>query len=555
MKRAVPAFLLPAAVLGLAASVLLSCATQSGSTLRSVESVESGSGPAPGEKPPETKPEKVPDSTKNKAGLEVVSSPSRADVYIDNAYQGQTPLLLGSIARGRHYLRVSLPGYYEVDRWIDFSGDYVLYEVSLVPITGFLGLTVWPPGSVATVGGTRVAPGVTELPVGTHPLVVRAFGYEDFRGTVSIRERGMTTVDVALVPAPFAFTRASALRERVNPDNPGVLGSLEVSFAVSGPGTAEVEVLDGEGRVVFDASLLPFTTWDQSFRWNCRARDGSPVPDGPYTFRLTGRGEDQAGDVVVEIALAVDRSMRTAPRALWSGAAGLLYAPTADVLPPAGLQVAFLAAIFADGLTVRAPAVLGARFGLQGGVELDAAADLIVAGDHAPFGASVSARYALLRPAGPVGLGAALQAGFSAQFDPPDGVLLSDTFADFSAISLGVPLELAAGPVRVLFSPSVAASLWTPMAGTRDPAFTAWLYLRAGVLLDFGQVVAGVSASARTLPFAAGFPGLGLPVQAGAEMHWLIPNTHLLVSGILASEIESATDFYLMGGAGLGFLY
>ncbi len=553
MKRAVPAFLL--SLLGLAASVLLSCATQSGSTLRSVTEVESGSVPVDGGTPPETKPAKVPDSSKNKAGLEVVSTPSRADVYIDNAYQGQTPILLSSIGRGRHFLHVTLPGYYEVDRWIDFSGDYVLYEVSLVPITGFLSLQVWPPGSVATVGGTRVTDGVTELPVGSYPLVVRAFGYADFHGAVVIRERGMTTVDVALVPAPFAFSRASALRSTVNPENPGVLGSFEVSFAVTGPGTAEVEVRGGDGTSVFDARLLPFTTWDQSFRWNCRDRDGRPVPDGTYTFRLTGRGPDSAEDTVAEIPLVVDRSARTAPRSLWSGAAGLLYAASADVLPPSGLQVSFLAAVFADGLAVRAPAVLGARFGLQGGVELDAAADLIVAGDHAPFGASVSARYALLRPVGAFGFGAALQAGFSAQVDPPDGVLLSDTFADFSALSLGMPLELAAGPARLLLSPTLALSLWTPMAGSREPAFTSWLYLRAGLLLDFGQVVAGVSASARTLPFGAGFPVLGLPAQAGAEMHWLIPNTHLLVSAILAAEIESASDFYLMGGAGLGFLY
>ncbi len=550
MKCGLSRSILLAAVLGLLSSLLLSCATQSGSTLRSVSAVESSAAETG-----ETKPAKVPESSKSKKGLEVVSSPSRAEVYLDNAYQGQTPLLLDGIHRGRHFLRVSLPGYYEVGRWIDFYGDYVLYEVALLPITGFLDLTLWPPESIATVGGDRVPQGISELPVGTYPLVVRAFGYGDYRDTISVFERGVTTVDVALAPTDFAFSRASALRATVNPENPGVLGSFEVSFSVTGPGTAEVEVLDAGGQVVFSASLLPFTTWDQSFRWNCRDREGQPLPDGPYTFRLTGRGAETAEDIRAEIALAIDRTMRTAPRALWSGAAGLLYAHAADVLPPGGLQVSFLAAAFSDGLTLRAPAVLGARFGLNGGVELDAAADLIVAGDHAPFGASVFARYALVQPHGPLGVGASLQAGFSAQYDPPDGVLLSDTFADFSAISLGLPLEIALGPVRLLLSPTVAASLWTPMSGSRDPAFTAWMYLRTGLLLDFGQVVAGVSASVRTLPFAAGFPGLGLPAQAGAELHWLIPNTHLLVSAILASEIASASDFYLMGGAGLGFLY
>ena len=303
---------------------------------------------------------------------------------------------------------------------------------------------------------------------------------------------------------------------------------------------------------MFDAALLPFSSWDQSFRWNCRDREGRPVADGAYTFRLTGRGEDATGEVQAEIALQIDRTLRTAPRALWSGGAGLLYAPTADVLPPGGFQVSFLTAVFTDGLTIRAPAALGARFGLKGGAEIDAFADLIIAGDHAPFGAGVSARYALLQPRGPLGAGAAVQAGFAAQYDPPDGVLLSDTFANFSAISLGVPLELVAGPVHLLFSPSIAASLWTPMGASRDPALTSWLYLRAGLLLDFGQIVAGVSGSARTSPFGSVPLGIGLPVQAGAEMHWLIPNTHLLVSGAPRGRVQQRGGFLPHGRSGAG---
>ena len=549
MQRGLSGFLLFAGLLGLAAMCLVSCATQSGSTLRSVTAVESGDGSA------ETKPARVPESSKARKGLEIVSSPSRADVFIDNTYQGQTPLVIEAIHRGRHFVRISMAGYYEVGRWIDFYGDYVLYEVTLLPITGFLSLSVSPPDATVTLGSNHVPPGVTEVPVGSYPLTARAFGYADFRDTVTIFERSMTSLDIMLAPVSFGFSRISAVRETVNPDNPGVLGSLEVSFSVTAPGTAEAAILDPAGNLVFDAALLPFSSWDQSFRWNCRDRDGHPVADGAYTFRLTGRGDEATGDVQVEIAVQIDRTLRTAPRALWSGGAGLLYAPTADVLPPGGFQVSFLTAVFTDGLTIRAPAALGARFGLKGGAELDAFADLIIAGDHAPFGAGVSARYALLRPQGPFGVGAAIQAGFAAQYDPPDGVLLSDTFANFSAISLGVPVELVAGPVHLLLSPSIAASLWTPMGTSRDPALTSWLYLRAGLLLDFGQIVAGVSASARTTPFGSALFGIGLPVQAGAEMHWLIPGTHLLVSGIFAGELSSAADFYLMGGAGLGFLY
>ena len=70
MQRGLSGFLRFAALLGLAAMCLVSCATQSGSTLRAVTAVESGDGSA------ETKPARVPESSKARKGLEIVSSPA-----------------------------------------------------------------------------------------------------------------------------------------------------------------------------------------------------------------------------------------------------------------------------------------------------------------------------------------------------------------------------------------------------------------------------------------------------------------------------------------------
>jgi hypothetical protein len=304
------------------------------------------------------------------------------------------------------------------------------------------------------------------------------------------------------------------VREVVNPDNPGVLGSLEVSFSVSGPGTGEIAILDSDSRTVFSDSLPAFAAWDQSYRWNCLDSHGRPLPDGPYLFLVTGRGSSGEQDRSIEMPLRIDRSLRTAPRSLWSGGAGLLYAPSSESLPPGGLQVSLLAGVHSDGLTFRSPAALGARIGLPGGVEIDALADLIIKDSSTEFGGSLSARYSLSSPHGTFGFGSALRAGVSLQFDPPQDVLLSDTFANFSALSLGVPAELVFGPVHLLAAADIALSLWEPFGATTSPTLTSWLYLRAGLLLDFGQVVSGVSASLRTAPFGQGFPQIEVPVQA-----------------------------------------
>ena len=530
--------------------LLASCATQSGTTLKTVSSVEAGAKKPPNPEEPPTKP---PDPSPDKKGLEIVSNPSRADVFIDNDYKGRTPLLLEDVAPGRHLLQISRDGYYGIARWIDFTGEYMLYETTLVPVTGFLALAVTPMDSEVTIADRHVRPGVTELPVGVYTLTARAFGYAESRQTVAIFERTMTSVEVALSPVEFDVTRISAVRTTVNPDNPGILGSLEVSFSVTGPGTGEVIVLDAQSREVYSDRLPPFTTWDQSYRWNCRDGSGSPLPDGTYTFVVSGRGDD--GERTAELDLVLDRTFRTAARGLWSGSAGLLYASSTDVLPPGGLQLSLLGAAFADGRDVRAPVALGARIGLEGRVEIDMILDLVIKETTVPFGGSLTARYLLSAPRGTFGMGTAVEAGISMQFDPPLGILASDTLSNFTGLGVGVPLELAAGPLRLLASPSLRVSLWEPFVVGAEPGLDAWMYLRGGMLLDFGQLVAGVSASLRTAPFSTGSFILVPPMQAGAEVHWLIPGTHLLLSGILPGEFSGPADFYLMGGGGLGLLY
>ncbi|MBA7637349.1 hypothetical protein ES703_44992 [subsurface metagenome] len=88
-----------------------------------------------------------------------------------------------------------------------------------------------------------------------------------------------------------------------------------------------------------------------------------------------------------------------------------------------------------------------------------------------------------------------------------------------------------------------------------EPAgrFYSWAYGRTGLILNIDPFSLGVSATFRTKPFNQGF-GIDLPLQAGAEVHWLIPGTQLFLSFCLAVEFRSADDYYPLGGGGLGLL-
>ena len=64
----------------------------------------------------------------------------------------------------------------------------------------------------------------------------------------------------------------------------------------------------------------------------------------------------------------------------------------------------------------------------------------------------------------------------------------------------------------------------------------------------------GWSAALRTRRLDAGL-AIDLPFQTAAEVHWILPSSSVAVTGFLAAEIESASDFYIMSGAGIGVLF
>jgi hypothetical protein len=405
-----------------------------------------------------------------------------------------------------------------------------------------------------------------QLGVGTYTLTVRLFGYTDYTAAVTIQDSAISTVAVSLSAAPFAVTTFLVPKNVVNPENPGLLGTIDCHFSVTAPGSGELRVADSAGKIVYSSRLPDFTTWDQAFRWNVRDSAGSALPDGAYTLRLVTHGADSTEEQVRSAAFSVDRTLKIAPRSVWSGSAGLLYAPTAEVLPAGDFQVSMLGAGIAlsDTDVFQAPVQLGTRIGLGSCFELDAAAGIIPSSLAMPLMASVAARWNMTSPHGDYGASSALQAKLAVQLTPGVSTvtpLMTDTFANFTGVSIELPLQLSLDRVSLLLTAGATGSLWYPYRveadGTAVQSAVAWLYLRAGALLDLGSVTAGISASTRTEPLPGGVAFLGSPVpfEVGAEVHWLIPGTRLVLSGIVAGEYEDGSNYYFMGGGGLGFLY
>ncbi len=154
--------------------------------------------------------------------ISVSSSPSGAQVYIDGAYNGLTPLAHASTAAGTHTVTVRLSGYQDYTSTVDVrSATTSQAYASMIPgpsATGSVHVTTTPTG--ASIMIDNVLKGVSELtvsdlPAGTHTVTAQLAGYNDGTTTVTVTAGQTTNAALALSPvqteAAPGFIGAGAL--------------------------------------------------------------------------------------------------------------------------------------------------------------------------------------------------------------------------------------------------------------------------------------------------------------------------------------------------------
>lgn len=278
-------------------------------------------------------------------GLEIKTTPSLAEVYLNGIKRGTTPLVLTGLPAMVYDLLLLKEGYREERLSVTTSGgNKIIVTKLLTPLTGTVLISprAGPKGGPEAFSSRRIEILVDDipvkdpqrtLPVGLHSLRVRAFGYEEQKRTVYVSRDSFTTEEFVLRPAAFRANTFSADRSRFNPQNPGLLGTVEFSFFVSGPGWARLEVADSSGTVVFSKKLDTFTSWIQRCRWDGRDFQGLPVSDGTYSVVLNAGPPSEAGTETLRLGalVRIDSSMVVRPGAAFSGIAGLLFAPSPEM--------------------------------------------------------------------------------------------------------------------------------------------------------------------------------------------------------------------------------
>ena len=222
--------------------------------------------------------------------ISVTSTPSGAGLYIDTIYQGETNKVVGNLAAGTHTVTLRKAGYQTwTTKYTVYYGQTTYVNAQLTPVsnptTGDLEVTSNPAGAAVYVDTDFqgiTSPGntldVLSLSPGTHTVVVKKSGYQDYTTTTNIRAGQTAQVSVTLVPSGQPSTTAS-IEITSDPSGADVLinniyigitpltaqnvqpGSKTVTISLSGYNsyTSTLQVSAGQALQV-NAALSPVAT-------------------------------------------------------------------------------------------------------------------------------------------------------------------------------------------------------------------------------------------------------------------------------------------------------
>jgi hypothetical protein len=501
-------------------------------------------------------------------GLVVRSEPSRATVYINGIDRGLTPFTFETIAPGEYGIRLTKDGYGERWIWVRVRENVRLeVTLNLEAVLGTLILDIQrkagsPPPEELALSPEIIVDGETKngaylsLPVGYRAIRVRAFGWEEAVHSVYIQRDFNQRLRVEMQAAPFSMTGAELRRTRFNPANSGSLGTTEISFDVSAPGTGRIVIENQAGETVFSKDMAPFATWSQLAVWNGRDGEGKPLPDGVYrVLALTEsipRGGSRPVEKRAEMTVNIDSSLNIYPLSSTALSSGLFFSPAAEIIPRGSFQIdgtlLFGRAAAAGEAWGALPFAVALRFSPAESLEMTAALNVT------PYfeGGAVNAlgggfKWAFLTS----GAGALPSAALTLSY----GWAKTGTLTPFgTAVGLALFLPLSWNLGKNLSLELGPGAFWTGEDGYPAEALPRPL-LAGGLLLRRPTLTAGVSLQGRAN--IAGTereaPGFG-PLLAAVEIRFFPPPSNVVFS-LLGGGWAGRDGFGGFGGIGIGLIY
>ncbi len=145
--------------------------------------------------------------------LLIHSQPTGAEVEINNADYGKTPLLLPQMPFGQYRITARLPGHLpKTVETIVADRTPVKIDLQLISDSGRIVINSTPPGASVAVGG--VSRGITPftietIPSGKHQMSLTMKGYEPYIDEITVEPGDRREFNIALTPLPGSLVVAS----------------------------------------------------------------------------------------------------------------------------------------------------------------------------------------------------------------------------------------------------------------------------------------------------------------------------------------------------------
>nr|QNO52397.1 hypothetical protein IAKEDICC_00018 [Methanosarcinales archaeon ANME-1 ERB6] len=175
--------------------------------------------------------------------ISVSSSPSGANIYLDDAYHGTTPRTIAAVAPGHYTVSLDLPGYQRYETGVDVSaGGTSSVSASLVlsptpsPTSGTISVSSSPSGAYIYLDNTYkgIAPlTITDVSPGTHAIKATLAGYEDWSTNTEVTSGSTASVSASL-------TQTSTPTPTPTPKAPTTVLGVIAALAISGIIAAKV---------------------------------------------------------------------------------------------------------------------------------------------------------------------------------------------------------------------------------------------------------------------------------------------------------------------------
>lgn len=140
--------------------------------------------------------------------LYIVSIPSSAELYLDGAYKGTTPITIPSVSTGSHIIILKKSGYNDVSKTINVEYDQTAsISETLILQAGSISISSNPNGADVYLDGNYK--GITPIiipnvPVGSHTVGLKKSSYNEVSKTINVEYGQIASISETLTtPTPI----------------------------------------------------------------------------------------------------------------------------------------------------------------------------------------------------------------------------------------------------------------------------------------------------------------------------------------------------------------